>query len=188
MRAASSAPDLRAQTPFLALKGCLSRLTRRKGIRIVHFSVQRDHVHMIVEASPGTSLSRGMQGLSSGIARAVNRAVRRSGSLWRDRYHRRDLTSPRQVRNAIVYVLHNFRKHVPEDAITTLRELDPRSSAAWFDGWHPRAGPLLARVRSGATIASTAVVPTCPAQTWLGARGWRRHGLIRADEGPARRT
>jgi putative transposase len=183
MRAASGAPDLRAQTPFRAIRGTLVRLARRSSIHVVQFSIQRDHVHLIVEAPEGTSLARGIQGLASGIARAVNRTVRRRGRLWRDRYHRRDLTSPRQTRNAIVYVLMNFRKHAPEDAITTLHELDSRSSAAWFDGWDPRAGPLVERVRraSGDVLAP----PTRAAETWLGAHGWRRLGALRADERPA---
>jgi putative transposase len=181
---AGATPDLRAQTPFRAVKGCLIRLAHRGSIRVVHFSVQRDHVHLIVEAPPGTELARGLQGLASGIARAVNRAVGRRGRFWRDRYHRRDLTSPRQMRNTIVYVLHNFRKHRPEDALPTLDQLDSRSSAAWFDGWDPRAGPLLAaRRRSDRWNAEPA--PISPAGTWLGVHGWRRLGAIRADEGPA---
>jgi putative transposase len=181
-RAASTAPDLRAQTPFRAVKGCLVRLARRGPLRVVHFSVQRDHVHLIVEAPPGTELARGLQGLASSIARAVNRVVGRRGRLWRDRYHRRDLTSPRQTRNAIVYVLMNFRKHRPEDALTTLHLLDSRSSAAWFDGWDSRAGPLLDALR-GRVKAERC--PTSSASTWLGASGWRRYGVIRPDETPA---
>jgi putative transposase len=159
--------------------------------------VQRDHVHLIVEASDGTQLARGMQGLASAIARAVNRVVGRRGRFWRDRYHRRDLHTPRQTRNAIVYVLMNFRKHTPEDAIEVLHGLDPRSSAAWFDGWDSRAGPLVAAVQQACAAAfprdgargggRTAVtpLPVRPAETWLGASGWRRLGLIRAEERPA---
>jgi putative transposase len=186
MRAASSAPDLRAQIPFLAVKGCLTRLVRRGTLRILHFSVQRDHVHLIVEAPEGTELARGLQGLASGIARAVNRAIGRRGSLWGDRYHRRDLTSPRQTRTAIVYVLMNFRKHTPEDAWAGLRGLDSRSSAAWFDGWDPRAGPAVTDVQSR-SLRGDAGLPIAPAGTWLAGPGWRRLGLVRVDERPATR-
>jgi putative transposase len=194
MRASSSAPDLRAQIPFRAIRSCLVRLARRGLLSVVHFSIQRDHVHMIVEAADGTELARGIQGLASGIARAVNRTVGRRGRFWRDRYHRQDLRSPRQMRNAIVYVLQNFRKHTPEDAIDDLHRLDSRSSAAWFDGWDSRAGPLVAAVRRACggpsrtgdqAAAMVDVQPTCPARTWLGTVGWRRLGLIRPDERPA---
>jgi putative transposase len=183
LRAASSVPDLRAQRPFRAVRGCLIRLARRASIRVVHFSVQRDHLHLIVEAADHSELARGMQGLASGIARAVNRVVGRRGRFWRDRYHRRDLETPRQIRTTIVYVLMNFRKHTPEDALHILHELDPRSSAAWFDGWDSRAGPLVAAARR-ACDADRSPSPTRVAVTWLGSVGWRRHGLIRPEEGP----
>jgi putative transposase len=183
LRAASSAPDLRAQTPFRAIRGCLTRLVRRSSVRIVHFTVQRDHLHLIVEASDAAELARGMQGLSSAIARAVNRSVSRRGRFWRDRYHRRDLETPRQVRTAIVYVLMNFRKHTPEDAIDRLHLLDPRSSAAWFDGWDSRAGPLVSALRG--RLPGDELPPTSAPATWLGSVGWRRFGLIRPDERPA---
>jgi putative transposase len=182
---AGGAPDLRSQVPFRAIRLCLARTARRRSLRVVHFSVQRDHMHLIVEAVEGTPLARGMQGLSSHIALAINRAVGRRGKLWRDRYHRHDLTTPRMVRHSIVYVLMNFRKHTPEDAIDSLRQLDWRSSAAWFDGWDPRAGPLLEIVRRRSGTPDLASRPTCPAQTWLGAHGWRRLGPIRPEERPA---
>jgi putative transposase len=183
MRASSGTPDLRAQTPFRALRGTLVRLTKRASLRVVHFSVQRDHVHMIVETPDGADLARGLQGLASGIARVVNRAVGRRGRFWRDRHHRRELKTPREVRTAIVYVLMNFRKHAPEDMLFTLGELDPRSSAAWFEGWDPRAGPLLESVRR--VVGDLSSQPTAPAGTWLGRVGWQRLGLIRAYDRPA---
>ena len=77
---------------------------------IVHFSVQWDHLHLMVEASDERALSRGMQGVAIRIARSVNGLVMRRGRFWADRWHGRALTSPRQVRSALVYVLANFQK------------------------------------------------------------------------------
>jgi putative transposase len=187
MRAGSGVPDLRAQRPFRAVRRCFVVLTRKAAVRVIHFSVQRDHVHLIVEASGGTELARGLQGLASAIARAVNRAVGRRGRVWRDRYHRRDLQSPRQVRNAIVYVIMNFRKHAPEDALLRLHRLDPRSSAAWFSGWDSRAGPLVAEVRCAwrRSAGDAEGSPVSASTTWLGEHGWKRLGLLRAEERPA---
>ncbi len=85
---------------------------------------------MLVEARSREALSRGVQGLAIRLARAVNRTLRRRGKVWGDRYHRHDLATPREVRNAPVYVLGNFRKH---GAIS--RTIDPCSSARWFEGW-----------------------------------------------------
>jgi putative transposase len=158
---------------------------RGRSDRPTHFSVQRDHLHLIVEAAEDMPLARGMQAVSSRVALAVNRALGRRGPLWRDRYHRHDLTTPRLVRNSIVYVLMNFRKHGPEDCIDTLDQLDSRSSAQWFDGWDPRAGPLLDALLRRVGANADAVAPITPARTWLGARGWRRLGPIRPEERPA---
>jgi putative transposase len=88
------------------------------------------------------------------------------------------------VRNCIVYVLMNFRKHSPENAPHGHDELDSRSSAAWFDGWHPRAGPLVVDVRRRGGAAAVPSPVSAP-ETWLAAHGWRRHGLVGAHERPA---
>jgi putative transposase len=132
----------------------------------VHFSVQRDHVHLIVEASDATALSRGMRGLAIRCALGVNRALGRCGALWSDRYHALALSTPRMVRNALVYVLANARKHLAFVGI------DPCSSARWFDGF------------ADARPASPGDPPTRLPRTWLLRLGWRRHGLIARDEGP----
>ena len=75
-----------------------------------------------------TVFERGIRGLAIRIARAVNRAWLRRGRVWGDRYHAHSLRSPREVRNALVYVLQNFRKHF-----------------AQWSGWmctRPRAGSM----------------------------------------------
>jgi hypothetical protein len=137
--------------------------------RVLQFSIQADHVHLVVEADGGIDLIRGCQGLAVRLARAVNRVLGRRGAVWADRYHARDLRTPREVRRALVYVLQNWFKHVPEAC-----GFDSRSSAAWFTGWRtpvPRApGPM----------------PVQVARTWLARTGWLRHGRLGADEGPCR--
>ena len=146
------------------------RDSNRDWFRVVHYSVQENHVHLIVEAEDTKTLSSGVRGLMVRIARRVNRLMRRRGRFWTDRWHGRDLEGPRQVRNALVYVLQNHKKHAGSAA------LDPLSSAASFDGF---ASALPSTFRS--------VGPPCvaPAQTWLLSCGWRRRGLIRLTEAPA---
>ena len=135
--------------------------------------MQTDHVHMIVEADAGDLLRRGLQGLAGRAARALNRAWGRVGAVWGDRYHARALGTPREVRNGLLYVLLNFRKH-----LRAAPGIDPRSSAAWFDGW------------AHGTPPRTPPCPVAPARTWLGTVGWRRAGgpIDRGDcPGPSRR-
>jgi hypothetical protein len=97
-----------------------------------------------------------------------NRVLGRHGRVWADRYHARPLTTPREVRNALVYVLQNWRKHLPG-----FRGFDPCSSAAWFRGWKKTAP---------AEVAERPLVAA--ARTWLATVGWRQLGLVGTDEAP----
>jgi REP element-mobilizing transposase RayT len=166
--------SLRSDRAYPAIEAAIAAASSER-FRVIHFSVQDDHVHLIVEASDREALIHGVQGLSIRAARAVNHAFRRRGRLWTDRYHARDLGSPREVRNAIVYVLLNRRKHA-----AWARGIDRRSSGAWFDGWAPEAK---------APAGPAAPSPLFAARTWLATAGWRRCGLIGPDErpGPAAR-
>jgi hypothetical protein len=96
-----------------------------------------------VEADEPPRFERGVRGLAIRVAKAVNRALGRRGRVWADRYHAHLLRTPREVRNALVYVLNNFRKHV-----RGARGLDPRSSARWFDGWRRSFGRVVDPRRS----------------------------------------
>jgi putative transposase len=175
---------MRAQVVFRKVRSCIAR-AHRGGLRVTHFSVQRDHVHLIVEAPDKRGLARGLQGIASGMARVVNAAVGRAGRFWRGRYHRRDLESPRAVRNAIVYVTMNFRKHEAHDE-TVFVTLDARSSAAWLTGWSARAGPWLEALRERPLVAEVPHDrrPVGSSETWLGKTGWKRHGEIAPHEVP----
>ena len=104
--------SLRSQFLFPTLRRALARANRaREDFRILHFSLQADHLHLIVEADSQRALSRGMQGLAVRIARNVNRLLFRRGALWTGRYYGGAQASPRAFKNGLKYVLNNFRKH-----------------------------------------------------------------------------
>lgn len=168
-------PGLRAQRSMKALRGAFGAGRARRGFRLVHFSVQHDHVHMIVEAADKGALSRGVQGLNIRVARALNREFGRRGRVLADRFHARALTSPREVKNALAYVLLNARHHRAAE-IERLTGLDPCSSADVFDGW-----------RAGAFKGGDSAACVMAARTWLLAKGWRRHGLISPVDVPGAR-
>lgn len=184
---------LRSPFVFPTLRGAIRDVTRRweKRFRVVEFSVQHDHLHLLLEATDKRALSGGLRALAISVSRRVNRLVSRSGRLWADRWHARALTSPRAVRHAIVYVLFNFRKHGGEGA----RGIDPYSSAPYFAGFAeasrapPRAGAHLLSGRDAADSihGETRTGKECPVvvpNTWLLRVGWRRHGLIGRNEHP----
>jgi len=166
LRSGPAVRCLRAARVFPAVRRALAAASHG-GFRILHFTVQNDHLHLIVEADDSRALGRGLRGLAIRVARAVNRALGRRGAVWGDRYHARALTSPGAVRHALIYVLMNRRKHAVGE-----RGLDPCSSAPWFEGWR-QAVPL-----------SPAASPVVRARTWLAAVGWRRHGLLGLEEQP----
>jgi putative transposase len=167
LRARADVPSLRAARFLSPLQKALRAATNER-FRVLEFSIQQDHLHLLVEANGPTGFERGVRGLAIRIARLVNRVLGRHGSVWADRYHARLLRTPREVRNALVYVLNNFKKH-----LRGARGLDPYSSARWFQGWttSPREAPVHA--------------PVVRAVTWLGSVGWRKGGLLRIDESPA---
>ena len=141
LRAVAQAPSLRSRALFPVVRRSLAR-SIRAGFRVVHYSVQQDHVHLIVEADGRTALQRGVQGLAIRVALAVNRTLRRKGRLWGDRYHARELGTPREVPASMVYVLLNFRKH-----LRAAPGIDPRSSGLAFAGWRGRGEVPWARRR-----------------------------------------
>ena len=170
LRASRRLPSLRKQRIFEAVRRSLGR-TVRTWFRIVHYSVQADHVHLLVEALDKNSLSRGLMGATIRLARAVNRVLKRRGSVWSDRYHARALHTPREVRHGMVYVLMNWKKHLPG-----VTGLDPCSSAWSFTDWcvPPPIGP------PDGSLDAAVQRPT----TWLLRTGWKRRGLIDPAERP----
>ena len=173
-------PNLRTKHTVREIERSFVRGCERGSFRVVHYSIQSDHAHFVVEASGREALGRGMKSLAARFARAVNRALGRSGRVLADRYHLRVLRTPREVRNALAYVLLNVRRHLAQRrgrAAVRGAAIDPASSGRWFDGWRRRRG---ADSRAG---PSAVAAP----HTWLLETGWRRHGLISPSEVPGAR-
>jgi REP element-mobilizing transposase RayT len=184
MRRVKRAPSLRSERIFRAILSQLARVKHR-GVHVVHYSVQHDHVHLIVEGQDRHDLSAQMRKLFSRVALMVNAVARRRGSLFRDRHHREELDSPTKARNALVYVLFNDRKHhaqnggAIDDAL--LSELDDHSSVAWLEprDWDERARPppeLIARLRARDDDIAGLGAPRIAGGTWLAQAGWRTRG------------
>lgn len=152
--------------------------------RICEFSVQGDHIHLIVEASSARALERGIRGLAIRIAKRVNRLTFRRERFFADRYHARDLQTARAVRNALVYVLANFRKH---GRARPGQMLDVFSSAPYFSGYieFAEAPPWKACIGCIPRIlAPPATSPVANAGTQLLARDWMNEGRISVFDAP----
>ncbi|MBL8898394.1 MAG: transposase [Planctomycetes bacterium] len=170
---ADGLPSLRRGGALKLVLAALSASSDRHGMRIVQYSIQRDHLHLLVEADDRECVARGMNALLSPLARALNKLRSRKGKVFPDRYHDEVISTPTQARNALRYVLQNGKKHgvVPQASI------DLCSSAPVFDGWMER--PSIPSIPAAPLVASVA-----PASTWLLTTGWRRHGLIDLHELP----
>jgi REP element-mobilizing transposase RayT len=179
LRVKRRVPSLRRQAMAAVVKNALVEQRKRfaekqaKHFQVVHFSIQDDHLHLIVEAPDKRSIARGVAGLEIRIARQLNKLLGRKGALWSGRYHRRDLRTPTETRNALRYVLLNFQKHrrvVGEGAFA-----DPWSSATTFDGF----------VRTPTIFDDPNPWPRVRPRTWLLRTGFRKHGLLDPADVPS---
>ncbi len=103
--------NLRSRRCFRAVEVCLENAKERFGLRVIEFAAPGNHLHLIVEANSGWSLSRGMQGLAVRIAKALNRLMQRYGRVFTDHYHAVLLPDPTRLVNALACVLGNFAHH-----------------------------------------------------------------------------
>ena len=173
LKISAGMPSLRRPRETAEILTAFERMQERGGALIAHYSIQGDHVHLICEAEDQHLLANRMQGMKVSIAKRLNKLWGRKGTVFADRYHRQDLKSPRQVRNAIRYVLMNVFRH--RSATPSPREawIDPYSSGRAFDGWLEAD---LCRNRQPDVVQ--------PPRSWLLRIGWKRHGLLSLFERP----
>ena len=129
VRVANHVYNLRSRRAFSAIGRAIGAAADRFGMRIVQFSVQGNHIHLVVEADDTEALSRAMQGLSIRLAKRLNAMMDRRGRVLADRYHGRPLRTPTEVRRAVRYVRENHRKHMAQVGQSVPRAwVDPYTS------------------------------------------------------------
>jgi REP element-mobilizing transposase RayT len=191
LRVTPEVGNLRRPALYRALRDASLTAAMRERIRIVHISVQRTHVHMLVEAEDKEKLGRGMQGFQISAARNINTALgdkygRRRGKVFVDRYHLVVITSPTQARNVLSYVLNNWRKHAEDRHEPRTRMVDPCSSGWSFGGWQELAGEAFLWKRPEGYEPMIVYQP----RAWMLREGWKRAaggGVISARAVPSRR-
>jgi REP element-mobilizing transposase RayT len=180
LRAVSAVGNLRRRRVYQAIREATLTTARREDFRIVHLSIQRNHVHLLVEADHKQALASGMQGFQISAAKHLNAAIskgrpgpRRRGTVFPDRYHAEIITSPTQARHALNYVLSNWLKH-KENLAPKLSgwKIDWFSSAAMFPGW-AEYGEEAFFWRGPETYDPLVVYQP---KTWLLRTGWTRGG------------
>lgn len=107
---------------YIKNKDCLRLLkrailnARSHGLRVLHFSLQTNHIHLIVEADHNDILTTGMRSLTVTFAKGLKK-----GRIQLERYHLHVLRAVRETRNAIHYVIFNQQKH-EKKKISTIDE------------------------------------------------------------------
>ena len=192
LRVIGAVGNLRRRFTYRAIREATLTTARRENFRIVHVSIQRTHVHLLVEADRKSALASGMQGFQISAAKHLNAAIskgkpgpRRRGVVFPDRYHSEIITSPRQARHALSYIVNNWRKH-QEDLRAPMSEwtIDWFSSAVMFTGWAEYGDePFLWR---GPETYDPLIV--YQPRTWLLREGWKKAGPISYHEIPSSKS
>ncbi len=159
--------NLRSRRSFREIERALRGSRADDAARILHYSVQGNHIHLIIEADGRVRLARCVQVFEIRVALWLNRMMKRTtGKVFADRYHAHVLRTPREMRFAFAYALRNHQKHFGRRAW-----IDPYSSAASFDGWAIPVSTRWSPISPGPPLIAEA-------ESWLARVGWRRHGQI----------
>jgi hypothetical protein len=148
--------NLRSERAFRVIDGALRGAQRRPGFRVVHYTVQGNHLHLIVEADGARTFALRVRGLAVRLARGLNAMMGRSGPVLADRYDAHVLRTPAEVRNAVRYVLGNFESHA-------VRRGERRSTTGWVDPFSSEARRAARREQ----LELFELVATARPRTWL---------------------
>jgi REP element-mobilizing transposase RayT len=114
VRMAAHVYNLRSRRAFSVIGPAIAKAADRFGVRIIEFSVQGNHMHLVVEAGAHEALSRAMQGFGIRVAKGLNRMMNRRGRVFADRYHAHILGDAAVQRRVVLYVRRNFHKHMAQ--------------------------------------------------------------------------
>ncbi|MCC6751781.1 MAG: hypothetical protein IT371_29280 [Deltaproteobacteria bacterium] len=168
MKIVEGLPNLRSKKQLRAIEKAFVKSAGRFGMNLAHYSIQKNHLHLVTEAKDRGVLMKGLRALAIRLAHALNGTVGRRGRVFRDRYHQHILKTPSEVKAALAYVLQNSRKHsVARGKWVPRRDLDACSSARYFDGW-----------KDLTPLRPDGNPPVLEPRTWLLKTGWRLRGLI----------
>ena len=172
MRVAKGVRNLRGREGHMVVRAALEHGGAREGFRVVEYSIQGNHIHLLVESANTSALSKGMQGLTISLARRINCSMgRRRGTVFPDRYHVNELKTPTQTRRCLAYVLLNGRKHAAQAGRNLPRDwVDSCSSAPYFEGF---SKPV-----DAAKYAEFHRLRLPRAQTWMLREGYKKVGLV----------
>jgi putative transposase len=180
IRLCDGLPSMRRRRGYKLAQRAMALANRFEEARLCHLSIQRNHLHLIIEADDQAALTRAMRSFGVSLAKNVKHELRRPGRMriFADRYHIEKLTTPAQVRNALAYVLGNWRKHGEDrDIPGPPPRMDRYSSGPYFTGWDTGPPPQVIRF-DALPFPEDGPLPIRFPTSYLLRQGWQRHGLI----------
>jgi REP element-mobilizing transposase RayT len=188
MRVVPAVGSLRRRDMYRAMRNATITAALRERFRIIHVSLQRTHVHMLVEAPEAGALARGMQGFQISAARHINTMLdttghRRRGQVFADRYHVEVIKTPTQAHHALSYILSNWRHH-KEDQHGLARTwlVDPFSTGVLFPDWKELEDKaVMWPIRE----TYDPMMVRRP-ESWLLREGWKKAGAISCHDVPGK--
>lgn len=103
------------------------RRSRIKGLRIIHYTLEYNHIHLLVEAADKQTVHQGMQSFGITFAKKINAIKRLKGTVYKHRYHLRKINSPRELKNVLYYIFNNGIHHKRTSTV-----LDPYNTLPAF--------------------------------------------------------
>ncbi|MGZ3787001.1 MAG: transposase [Bacteriovorax sp.] len=102
--------EMKNKSVFSLLKRAILN-ARRQGLKVIHYSLEYDHVHLLIEAENNHILGKGMQAFGGTFSKAINRMRKLKGGVYKHRYHFRKISSARELKNVMNYIFTNGLKH-----------------------------------------------------------------------------
>jgi REP element-mobilizing transposase RayT len=189
LRVVAAVGSLRRREMYRAVREATIIAALRERIRIVHISLQRNHIHLLVEAESKQALAHGLQGFQISVARNINTLLgegcyrRRRGRVFAGRYFAEAIRSPRHARNVLSYVMNNWRRHrEDQQGLATTWLVDPFSSGVSFPDWKE----LEDKAFMWRTRETYDPLMVRRPRSWLLREGWKKAGSISCRDVPSR--
>lgn len=179
LRMTKETPSLKRNDVYSDLRDSIAHARKAVGLRLVHFSILSNHIHLLIESESKKKLESAMKSLLITFALKLKR--RGYEKVFERRYHVHVLKSRRETRNALGYILLNEEKHKGTE-IKNIKTVRPSQfdSAHTFKQWRELLGykpQVLAAAGNGDGVHSSTdrramnTLLSAP-QSWLLRRGW----------------
>lgn len=141
----------------------------KKGLRILHYSLQTNHFHILAEADNNQILANAMKSLVTCLAIWLKKMWRRKGSIFSERFHSRILRTPTEVKRVLRYILLNYARHAGVSA-----RIDYYSSGHAFSKWQELLNELtdLIREQVAQEVDPDNSRGLSQPESWLASVGW----------------